>query len=253
METLGDKLENRLKFHENERVKRIREIRKRNNRKKRIWIGLVATILLVLILVRLDQSGTFDMFFKKTVSYSGNKEYVEINKDEDTVKRDDIVRMAQLLINHPYEFGKQELVLGIPQGPLDSAGFVDWVYFNLTGKALSAKSKDTGPISSKLWDASTPVMEYELQVGDLGFYIVPESSKINPVGIYIGVINGEKAFIHAGGVNYKAEGLEAGRVVVSLNNTLKRNNVDMEGNKFSPSAESTQFVYYRRPKLNISN
>ncbi len=188
METLGDKLENRLKFHENERVKRIREIRKRNNRKKRIWIGLITTILVVLIIVRLDRNGTFDMFFEKAVNYSGNKEYVEIEREEDAVKRADLVKMAQILINHPYEFGKQELVLGIPKGPLDSAGFVDWVYFNLTGKALSAKSKDPGPLSSKLWDASTSVMESELQVGDLGFSIVPESSKINPVGIYIGVI-----------------------------------------------------------------
>lgn len=244
-------MENRLRFHDNERVKRVKEIRRRNKRRRRIWIGLIVTVFVVLSIVLLDKNGLFDMFFDKTVSYEGSKEYVELLSTDETVHREDIVKMSQILINHPYEFGKQELTMGIPAGPIDSAGFVDWVYFNLTGIGLSSLSTDTGPLSTRLWDTSTPVMESELQVGDFGFYMVPGSSKVNPVGIYIGEIDGERAFIHAGGINYKAEGLESGRIVISLNNTLKRNNQDMYGNKFSPSAESSQFVYYRRPKLNI--
>lgn len=242
-------MEDRLKFHGNERVKRVQEIRRRNRRKRRIWMGLLLTLLIVVTLTLMDQNGLFDMFFNKRVSYAGNREYVEMKSTDGTVSRSDLKVLSQLLINHPFSTGKEELVMGIPEGPLGSAAFIDWVFFNLTGEALSAKSDESGPLSTKLWESSTAIMESELQVGDIGFSMIPEGSKVNHVGIYLGEIDGEKAFIHSGGVNYKADGLEDGRVVISLNNTLKRNNVDMEGKKFSPSAASTQFVYYRRPNI----
>lgn len=212
-------------------------------------MGLFITLLLVLAVSLLDQNGLFEMFFSKRVSYAGNTEYTEMMSEEGTVSREDLVALSQMLINHPYALGQEELILGKPDGPMGSAAFIDWVFYNLTGEALSEKSSETGPLSTKIWDQSTSVMESELAVGDIGFSMVPEGSKVNHVGIYIGEINGEKAFIHAGGVQYKAEGLEEGRVVISLNNTLKRNNMDMYGNKFSPSAPSTQFVYYRRPNV----
>ena len=136
---------------------------------------------------------------------------------------------------------------------MGSGGFVDWVYLNLTGEALSSRSSESGPVSTKIWHSSSPVMESELKVGDIGFSMIPEGSKVNHIGIYLGKINGENAFIHAGGVQYKANGLEEGRIVISLNNTLKRNNEDMGGSKFSPSAPSTQFVYYRRPNLEFTD
>lgn len=242
-------MEDRLKFHGNERVKRVQEIRRRNRRKRRIWMGLLLTLLIVVTLTLMDQNGLFDMFFNKRVSYAGNRDYVEMKSSDGTVSRSDLKVLSQLLINHPFSTGKEELVMGIPEGPLGSAAFIDWVFFNLTGEALSAKSDESGPLSTKLWESSTAIMESELQVGDIGFSMIPEGSKVNHVGIYLGEIDGEKAFIHSGGVNYKADGLEDGRVVISLNNTLKRNNVDMEGKKFSPSAASTQFVYYRRPNI----
>ena len=242
-------MEDRLKFHGNERVKRVQEIRRRNRRKRRIWMGLLLTLLIVVTLTLMDQNGLFDMFFNKRVSYAGNRDYVEMKSADGTVSRSDLKVLSQLLINHPFSTGKEELVMGIPEGPLGSAAFIDWVFFNLTGEALSAKSDESGPLSTKLWESSTAIMESELQVGDIGFSMIPEGSKVNHVGIYLGEIDGEKAFIHSGGVNYKADGLEDGRVVISLNNTLKRNNVDMEGKKFSPSAASTQFVYYRRPNI----
>lgn len=212
-------------------------------------MGLLLTLLIVVTLTLMDQNGLFDMFFNKRVSYAGNREYVEMKSSDGTVSRSDLKVLSQLLINHPFSTGKEELVMGIPEGPLGSAAFIDWVFFNLTGEALSAKSDESGPLSTKLWESSTAIMESELQVGDIGFSMIPEGSKVNHVGIYLGEIDGEKAFIHSGGVNYKADGLEDGRVVISLNNTLKRNNVDMEGKKFSPSAASTQFVYYRRPNI----
>lgn len=242
-------MEDRLKFHGNERVKRVQEIRRRNRRKRRIWMGLLLTLLIVVTMTLMDQNGLFDMFFNKRVSYAGNREYVEMKSSDGTVSRSDLKVLSQLLINHPFSTGKEELVMGIPEGPLGSAAFIDWVFYNLTGEALSAKSDESGPLSTKLWESSTAIMESELQVGDIGFSMIPEGSKVNHVGIYLGEIDGEKAFIHSGGVNYKADGLEDGRVVISLNNTLKRNNVDMEGKKFSPSAASTQFVYYRRPNI----
>lgn len=244
-------MEDRLRFHPNERVKRVQEIRKRNRRKRRVWLGILLVLVLSLGTALVDRAGFFELFFSTKVSYAGPTEYQNLKSETGEVRRADIVTMAQLLVNHPYAFGQQELTLGIPEGPLDAAGFVDWVYYNLTGKALSAESPGTGPLTSRLWDSSEPVLEEELKVGDLGFTQLPESTKVNHVGIYIGEIHGKKAFIHAGGIDFAAEGLENGRIVISLNNTLRRNNQDLQGNKFSPSAESTQFVYYRRPTITI--
>ena len=246
-------MEDRLKFHGNERVKRVQEVRRRNRRRRRTWIGLILTIIIVAAITFMDRNGLFDMFFNNKVSYGGNNTYVEVKSEDGTVSRNSLAALSQILINHPFALGQEELAFGIPEGPIGSGGFVDWVYYNLTGEALSSKSSEAGPLSTKIWHSSTAVMESELEVGDIGFTQVPEGSKVNHVGIYIGEINGEKAFIHAGGIQYKADGLEEGRVVISLNNTLKRNNVDLYGNRFSPSATPTQFVYYRRPNLNFTD
>lgn len=242
-------MEDRLKFHGNERVKRVQEIRRRNRRKRRIWTGLILTVVIVVFVTVMDQNGLFDMFFNKKVSYTGNTEYMEVKSEDGSVSRKDLIALSQILINHPFTLGQEQLVEGKPSGPMGSGGFVDWVYLNLTGEALSEKSTEAGPVSTKIWHSSSPVMESELKVGDIGFSMIPEGSKVNHIGIYIGKIDGEDAFIHAGGVQYKANGLEDGRIVISLNNTLKRNNKDMSGGKFSPSAPSTQFVYYRRPNI----
>ncbi len=250
---IGDEVEDRLKFHGNERVKRVQEIRRRNRRKRRIWFGLILTLVIVVFVTLMDQNGLFDMFFNKKVSYTGNTEYTEMKSPDGSVSRKDLISLSQILINHPFALGQEALVEEKPAGPIGSGGFVDWVYLNLTGDALSARSSESGPVSTKIWHSSSPVMESELKVGDIGFSMIPEGSKVNHIGIYLGKINGENAFIHAGGVQYKAAGLEEGRVVISLNNTLKRNNEDMSGSKFSPSAASTQFVYYRRPNLEFTD
>ncbi len=250
---IGDEVEDRLKFNGNERVKRVQEIRRRNRRKRRIWFGLILTLVIVVFVTFMDQNGLFDMFFNKKVSYTGNTEYTEMKSPDGSVSRKDLISLSQILINHPFALGKEALVEEKPAGPIGSGGFVDWVYLNLTGDALSARSSESGPVSTKIWHSSSPVMESELKVGDIGFSMIPEGSKVNHIGIYLGKINGENAFIHAGGVQYKAAGLEEGRVVISLNNTLKRNNEDMSGSKFSPSAASTQFVYYRRPNLEFTD
>lgn len=249
---MEDGMEERLRFHDNNRAKRAREIRKRNKRKRNLWIAVLLTLLLVAGLTYLDRRGVFEVFFSTGVTYEGPVEYAPASQGG-TVSRSEVARMAQLLINHPFGPGGEPEVLGIPDTPLDAAGFVDWVYFNVTGRTLSGLSALQAPISAKLWDASTQVMEGDLQVGDLGFYHVPEGSRVNHVGIYIGDINGHRAFIHAGGVDHRAEGLPQGRIVISLNNTLRRNNQDVEGYRFSPAAEPVQFVYYRRPKLDFGD
>lgn len=242
-------MEDRLKFHDNKRLKRAKEIRKKNKRKKRLWLGILFTIVLIFGVYQMDRNGMFEAFFDTEVAYSGPRAFPVT--EGTIISRKDIPVMAQLLINHPYKFGSAEVVKGIPDGPLDAAGFVDWVYFNLSGQILSGRATAVGIASTRIWDASTQVMETDLKVGDIGFYEVPDGNRINHMGIYIGEIDGGKVFIHAGGINYKADGLPEGRVVISFNNALKMNNEDIDGNKFSPSAESTRFIYYRRAKLDI--
>lgn len=244
-------MEDRLKFHGNERVKRIQEIRKRNRRKRRIWTGLFIMAILVVSVFFMDKNGLFELFFDHRVHYAGSSEYIEVLREDGAVSRSDLIKLSQTMINHPYSLGGESLIHGKPEGPLGSAAFVDWVFFNLTGKALSEMSDIQGPLSTKIWNSSTSIMENELKPGDLGFTIIPEGSKVNNIGIYLGEIDGRKVFIHAGGVQYKAEGRPEGRIVISYNNMLKRNNRDMEGNKFSPSAPSTQFVYFRRPNVTL--
>lgn len=244
-------MEKRLKYQDSQRLSEIREIRKRNKRKRRIWMGLFVMLSLVILLVFLDQRGLFDIVLEDQVKYDGNSNYIEVTKEEGVASRENIVLMAQSLINHPHGIGQVENVFSLPNGPLSPAGYVDWVYYNVMGIPLSEISEEDAELSSKLWKASTPVIESELRPGDLGFYQMPEESRVNHVGIYLGEIDDKSAFIHAGGVDFKAEGLEEGRVIISLNNTLKRNNKDMMGNEFAPAAKPSQFVYYRRPKIDF--
>ncbi len=246
-------MEDRFKYQGKTRADIVREIRKRNKRKRRIWIGLLVMLILVAIFTLFDQKGIFNLFLRDKVAYDGNNTYVELNREEGVVSREDLLIAAQTLINHPQKAGRTEYILGIPEGPLSPAGYVDWVYYNALGYPLSELGEEDVALSTKLWAASSPVMESELMPGDLGFYHMPEGDKVNHIGIYLGDIEDKKAFIHAGGVNFKASGLEQGRVVVSLNNTLKRNYKDLLGKEFSPAAGATQFMYYRRPNIEFKN
>ncbi|WP_326910661.1 C40 family peptidase [Sedimentibacter sp. MB31-C6] len=64
---------------------------------------------------------------------------------------------------------------------LDCSGYVDWVYKTSgIGKMLS------GGGTAYQWGKSYPINSDELQVGDLAFLQMPNSSGINHVGIYIG-------------------------------------------------------------------
>lgn len=68
----------------------------------------------------------------------------------------------------------------IPFG-LDCSGYVDWVYKTAgIGNMLSRGG------TSYQWGQSYPISNDELQIGDLAFLQMPNSSGINHVGIYIG-------------------------------------------------------------------
>jgi len=68
----------------------------------------------------------------------------------------------------------------IPLG-LDCSGYVDWVYKTAgIGNMLSSGG------TAYQWGQSYPISSDELQIGDLAFLQMPNSSGINHVGIYIG-------------------------------------------------------------------
>ena len=64
---------------------------------------------------------------------------------------------------------------------LDCSGYVDWVY-----KTAGIGNMLSGGGTAYQFKQSYPIREDELQVGDLAFLQMPNSSGINHVGIYIG-------------------------------------------------------------------
>lgn len=244
-------MDDKLKFYSNDRMRRSQEIRRKNKKKRKIWMGILFAIIISVAIFKLDGKGYFDGKFEKNLSYEGEKDYIDLSKE--IIYRDDIEKISQILINHPYGINNDLPEKGRPKKAIDAGYFVDWVYYNLSDTILSEKSNLETNRISKIWDASESIMEDDLKIGDLGFESVPDGNKSNHLGIYIGKIDGMKTFIHAGGIEYGANGAENGRVVVSFNNRLKNNNSDTFGNKFTPAASSSSFVYYRRPSIDINN
>lgn len=242
-------MDDKVKFHGNKRMRKSQEIRKRNKRKRKIWLGILLAIILAFSIFKLDGIGFFENRLKKELTYEGNTTYVDLKSDP--IKRENIPRVSQLLINHPYGINRDLPVKGLPKKSIDSGYFVDWVFYNLSDDVLSDKSNLDANRISKIWNVSNPIMEDDLKVGDLGFESVPDGNKANHVGIYIGEIDGEKAFIHSSGISYGLDEKEEGRVMVSINNKIKKNNYDTYGNEFTPAAESSNFIYYRRPEIEI--
>lgn len=94
----------------------------------------------------------------------------------------------------------------IPYG-LDCSGYVDWVYYQLTGKQISG-----GGGSASIFRNTDPISEAELKPGDLGFIGDKGSSH---VAMFIGRDSDGKAlFIQAVGRSYAMEGRPAGRVII---------------------------------------
>jgi len=122
----------------------------------------------------------------------------------------------------------------IPFG-MDCSGYVDWVYYQMIGKTIGRGGGTTAQFSN-----SYAIKESELKIGDLGFYGVGGGGH---VGIYVGELNGKKLFIHSGGRTWRAEGLPAGRVVITYNKTTQR----YKGNT------SSRFTHFRRPYVSFAN
>jgi hypothetical protein len=127
---------------------------------------------------------------------------------------------------------------------LDCSGYVDWTYYQMTGKVLGKG----GGASSQYWNCYE-IKESELKVGDLGVYQRPTKSDNNAkhIGIYVGEINGKKAFIHAGGKYYKDASHPTGRVVISY---LHNGKTDGGYYKGTPSVK---FVAFVRPYVKFAD
>lgn len=95
----------------------------------------------------------------------------------------DIVASALSLIGTPYVYGGSD-----PEGGLDCSGLVGYVY-NMAGYTLTLPRS-----SQEIFDLKLPSVEQkDLVAGDLLFFRVGKSKRINHVVIYVG--NGR--FVHA--------------------------------------------------------
>lgn len=75
---------------------------------------------------------------------------------------------------------------------LDCSGYADWVY-----KTSGIGNVLSGGGTSYQWGQSYPISNDDLQVGDLAFLQMPNSSGTNHVGIYIGTdINNNNLYAH---------------------------------------------------------
>lgn len=170
------------------------------------------------------------------------------------VRREELLRVAASLINWPYMMGGKSSAVGSPSGPLDCSGYVDWVYIQCFGKGISAGGKIPSGVAvagtAIQFYASREISESELQIGDLGFLEDPAklaSGKVNHVGIYVGEIGGQHAFIHCGGKYYGNADRPNGRVGVSVE---RGENTQIPGlSTFEPPMKSCKFHYFRRPNF----
>jgi len=171
--------------------------------------------------------------------------------------RADLARTAVSLINWPYQLGGKSPRVGAPAGPLDCSGYVDWVYIQCFGVGVSAG----GRVPAGIAVSGTAIQFYAsemieegaagLRVGDLGFTKHPRNVKAgeyNHVGIYLGKIGGQQAWIHCAGRAFGFEERPSGRVGISL--PSGSNNYDhISGIFYEPPMGSITFNYFRRPRF----
>ncbi len=103
---------------------------------------------------------------------------------------------------------------------LDCSGFVTWVFVNL-GLPVETIEKTIGHGTTAQWNLSTSVPESTTMPGDLAFIAIPNTRKVNHIGIIVGKD-------------------EEGHILVA-HCTSGANNVVIT------TADSAGFVYYRRP------
>lgn len=169
------------------------------------------------------------------------------------VTRDELAQVAVSLMNYPYLFGGKSPRIGVPVNALDCSGYVDWVYMQCFGKCVCGTP---GGTEMQFYSCSE-ITENELKVGDLGFYDDPatmEQGQINHVGIFIGKINGQDAFIHCGGSSFGYKDRPTGRVGISINKKGTSNAYNnITGKSFSPAMNGTDFKYFRHPQFQFAD
>lgn len=162
------------------------------------------------------------------------------------LNRAEIVRVAESIVGKvPYFWGGKSLAQGWdnlwgtqmevtspgsnstgtsrPFG-LDCSGYITWVFANM-GLPLDTIEATIGHGTSKQWHVSSSISEQMALPGDLAFLAIPGTIKVNHVGIVVG--KNEKGSLL---VAHCASG--ANNVVVT-------------------TAESTGFLYFRRPAILI--
>lgn len=174
------------------------------------------------------------------------------------VTREELLKVAASIINWPYMMGGKSSAKGLPTGPLDCSGYVDWVYVQCFGKGVTAGGKLPSGVAvagtAIQFYASAPIQESQLQIGDLGFLHDPATlptGKTNHVGIYAGEIGGQHAFIHCGGKYYGNENRPNGRAGISVEQGTN-DQIPTMGGTFSPPMKSCKFHYFRRPAFQFA-
>jgi cell wall-associated NlpC family hydrolase len=108
---------------------------------------------------------------------------------------------------------------------LDCSGFVTWVFVN-AGLPAETIESTIGHGTTAQWNVSTSIPASAAMKGDLAFLAIPETRKVNHVGIVTGRNdNGQIMVIHC---------------------SSGANNVSIS------TAESVGFLYYRRPAVLIN-
>lgn len=108
---------------------------------------------------------------------------------------------------------------------LDCSGYVTWVFINI-GIDSSTIEKTIGHGTTNQWYLSTSIVENQVKEGDLAFLAVPNTRKVNHVGIVVGKD-------------------EKDNILVAHCNS-KYNNVTIN------TADEVGFMYFRRPAILVN-
>lgn len=165
------------------------------------------------------------------------------------VTRRELLEVAASIMNWPYLLGGKSARPGTPTGALDCSGYVDWVYYQCFGRTIAGGGGSTSQFYN-----TDPISESELLPGDLVFLYDPKdlpAGRYNHVGIYIGEIGGQKAWIHCGGSGFGYAERPTGRVGISVYSGENDSNPIL-GGTFSPSMHGCKFKYYRRARFRFA-
>lgn len=192
-----------------------------------------------------------DFFWSSTNGLDINEILENLNGKKYT--QDNIIELSEALLGVHYFWGGKYNAYGVnPEWGnikfeptfsryqnygLDCSGYVDWVYYQLTGAVLSEQWGVRGQVENSIL-----IDREDLQIGDLGFYhIYDKEYSGNHVGIFVGRdIDGVELFIHAGGSTWSDPGHPRGQVIISkLNQPYK-------------GYKPVKFKHFGRPTINYT-